>query len=138
MFLTKTRLFLIACGYLKNSYYQSKYVPAPEIAEYYKMNTRALMPALVRLTQAGILRSRVGGKEPGFIFSRDPETITMLEVIRALEGDYSFSCCRELTDVVNCECDDKSKCKVYLLMNHTIAIARDKLNNMSLKDYCEK
>lgn len=138
MFLTRTRLFLIACGYLKDSYYQSKYVPVPEIAGYYKMNARALMPAFVSLTHAGILRSRVGGTEPGFILSRDPSTINMLEVLKALEPNPCFMCCKDITDVEHYDCCGDDKCQLYNVINSTIEDMKIKMSQISLKEYCEK
>lgn len=89
-----TRYGLIACRYLVWGWHNNVWLNAPEIAERYRMNVRALSPALRRLVMAGILRSQCGGTRPGFMLSRAPEEVTMLEVVRALEGNFRMDCCR--------------------------------------------
>ena len=83
-----TRYGLIACRYLVWGWHNNVWLNAPEIAARYHMNVRALSPALRRLVMAGILRSQCGGTRPGFMLSRAPEEVTMLEVVRALEGNF--------------------------------------------------
>lgn len=75
-----TRYGLIACRYLVWGWHNNVWLNAPEIAARYHMNVRALSPALRRLVMAGILRSQCGGTRPGFMLSRAPEEVTMLEV----------------------------------------------------------
>lgn len=135
MFLISTRLGLIACRHLVSGYYQDRYVSAPEIAEKNNMNVRALMPALRQMTRADILRSRVGGKEPGFIFSRNPKDISVLDILVALEGESYFVCCKELNSELKCDCMDKHKCDMYELFNSIISQAKVRLSNISIKDY---
>lgn len=137
MFLTTTRLFLIVSGYLADNYSKARYIPAPEMAMRYRINVRALMPSLVRLTRAGILSSRVGGKEPGFMFSRDPKDINMLEILRELEGDPCFTCCKDVLSTVQHDCSDDNRCQLYILMNEAIDDIKEKMGNITLKEYCE-
>ena len=94
MLTNPTRYGLIACRYLAWGWHYGVWLNAPEIAERYRINVRALSPALLRLVQAGILYSRVGGPKPGYMLSRDPAEIPMLEVVRALEGTFRMDCCR--------------------------------------------
>ena len=75
-----TRYGLIACRYLVWGWHNNVWLNAPEIAARYSINVRALSPALRRLVMAGILRSQCGGTRPGFMLSRAPEEVTMLEV----------------------------------------------------------
>lgn len=69
MLTNPTRYGLIACRYLAWGWHYGVWLNAPEIAERYRINVRALSPALLRLVQAGILHSRVGGPKPGYICS---------------------------------------------------------------------
>lgn len=135
MFLAVTRLGLIACQYLAKCYAEGRYVAAPDIAERYNMNVRALMPALRQLTKAGILRSRVGGLEPGFIFSRDPEELTALDIVLALEGDREFLCSMDSISGVKCSCNSKEECVLYETFNSMINYAKYKLSTISIKNY---
>lgn len=118
MIRTSTRLGIIACRYLVQSYYNNKYISAPEIAEHYNMNVRALMPALHQLTKAGILRSRVGGTTPGFIYSKDPKELSLHQIMVVLEGEPYFGSCNEL--ISNLKCDRKCDDCVLLSLFHGI------------------
>lgn len=133
MFLASTRCGLIACRHLVSGYHENAYISAPEIAGKYNMNVRALMPALRQLTRSGILRSRVGGKEPGFIFSRNPSEITLLEVLTSLEGGSEVPCCRELIADLKCDCSSSAQCNIYNLFNGMIDQVKMKLAQISIE-----
>lgn len=137
MILIATRLGIIACSYLANGYYEHRYISAPEIAERYNMNVRALMPALRQLTRVGILRSRVGGSTPGFIFSKDPAEFTLLQILNALEGSTDFPCCKELVPNLKCHCEDETKCKVISLFNGAIDNAATSIGAVSVAEYAK-
>ena len=77
MLLLPTRLFLIVSSYLVQGYRERVKITARQMADKYNINARALMPALRRLTQVGILKSQIGGSKPGFIFTRDPSGISI-------------------------------------------------------------
>ena len=38
------------------------------------------------------------GRNPGFIFARDPALISIYEVVTALEGEFKPSSCRDVVD----------------------------------------
>ena len=133
MFLASTRYGLIACRHLTRCYHHGKYVPAPDIADKYNMNVRALMPALRLLTKAGILRSRAGGKEPGFIFSRHPREITLLEVLIALEGDTSILCCKQMIPDLKCDCEFNTDCGVFNFFNDMVSHVKTKLSDITIE-----
>ena len=134
MFLSSTRLFLIASRYLVQGYADNIKLTAPDIATRCNMNPRALMPALRRLTQVGILKSQTGGTSPGFIFARDPETISMYEIISALEGEFKFHCCCDLTEDVTCELKECGACMVYKIMNEGISQTITQLKKVSISE----
>lgn len=117
MLLVSTRLVLLACNYLSEGYYQGKRIPAPELAAKYNINVRAIMPALRNLTRAGILSSQVGGREPGFIFTRDPKEISYYDIVSTLEGVPQFHCCKQIDKSLKCDCDDVDKCELYRVFN---------------------
>ena len=135
MFLAITRYGLIACQYLVKGYAEGHYVAAPEIAEKYNMNVRALMPALRQLTKAGILYSRVGGSKPGFIFAKDPKNISVLDIILALEGDTQFMCTKDLMPDITCECSSKKECILYEKFREILEQAKKTLSTMLITEY---
>lgn len=128
-----TRLGIIACRYLVQSYYENRYISAPEIAKHYNMNVRALMPALHQLTKAGILRSRVGGNTPGFIYSKDPKEFSLHQIIVVLEGEPHFACCNEL--ITDLKCDKKCEdCILLSLFNGIIKNVKKQLSAITIAE----
>ncbi len=119
------------------SYINKNMISAPELAEKFNINKRALMPSLHRLTQAGYLRSQIGGSNPGFIFTRDPRQISVTEIIRALEGELRMEPCRELLPDVNCACVDCESCMFHNSINKLIADSKAILSKTTLYDLYE-
>lgn len=134
MLMNPTRYGLIACRYLVWGWHHGTWLSAPDVAERYGMNVRALSPALQQLVHAGILRSRRGGTRPGFMLSRNPEEISMLEVMRALEGEYHIDCCRSVLPGIRCSCDT-SGCRVCSLFREMLSDLRMRLSGVSLEDH---
>ena len=132
-----TRLMLIAASHLVQGYNNKTKITAPYIAERCNMNSRALMPALRRLTQVGILRSQTGGSEPGFILSRAPSEISMYEIIGALEDDMLMPSCKEMNDTLNCEITNCENCSIYKVINIGISRITTDLKNTSLLQHYE-
>lgn len=130
-----TRLGIMACRYLVKGYYENSYISAPEIAEYYNMNVRAVMPSLRQLTRAGILRSRVGGNTPGFIFAKDPGELTLHQIMVALEGDAHFECCRELVPGLNCDCKENDGCGIYALFHGIIDNVSNQFTSITIAEH---
>lgn len=141
MFLATTRHGIIATILLVDNYYKGAWTSAPEIAERYKMNVRALHPALTQLVRSGILRSRVGGKTPGFLFTRDPELVTMDEVITSLQGRTIFTCCKDEIEGLECDktCDNTEEiCWVYNLVESTVSTAHREMAKMTVAKWSKQ
>lgn len=134
MLTNPTRYGLIACRYLVWGWHNGVWLNAPEIAERYRMNVRALSPALRRLVLAGILRSQCGGTRPGFMLSRPPEEVTMLEVVRALEGNFRMDCCRTVLSSVRCSCETEC-CLVCGVFRDMLDELRRRLSDVSLEEH---
>ena len=135
MFLRSTKLALISLHYIVERYYDGINVTATEISLVYNMNPRALMVALRRLTQVGILKSQVGGVQPGFRLSKDPKEISMYDIIISLEGLTAMNACKDDTGGVRCQFDDCSKCKIYNVVNIGINNMYDQMKSLSLYDH---
>lgn len=132
-----TRLGLIACRYLAKAHQQGVWVTAPEMAAYYNMNVRALMPALRGLVRAGILRSQVGGRTPGFAFAKSPDQVMLLDVMNALEDQIVVSCCKDLVPGLRCDCGGSSECKLHALFFELINNAHERCGKTSVASYAE-
>ncbi len=137
MFNTSTRLALIASRFLTEAYYNGYKIPSTDLTSEYNMNSRALMPALRKLTNAGILRSQTGGNEPGFIFARDPKTISLYEIITILEGKTMMMRCNELVNDICCDVEDCDNCIFYTLTKEGLQNIKAKFENVTVFDHYE-
>ncbi len=67
-------------------------VSAREIAERRRIPPRFLEQVFVSLRRAGIVSAQRGARG-GFSLNRDPDDITVLDIVEALEGPLSASVC---------------------------------------------
>lgn len=65
-----------------------------ELAVAEEVSQRYLEQIFIRLREAGIVRGR-RGPGGGYVLSRDPSDISLLEIIRALEADFMVTDCSE-------------------------------------------
>jgi Rrf2 family protein len=85
MFLTRTACYgLIAVKHLAEQPRESS-VSAKDLADFHGFPQEALAKILQRLVRAGLLLSHHGIKG-GYSLARDPHQISVLDVIRAIEG----------------------------------------------------
>lgn len=70
-------------------------VPAARLASFYDLPTAYLNKQLQALSRAGILTS-TSGPRGGFRLARSPETITLLDVVVAIEGSAEAFRCHQI------------------------------------------
>jgi Rrf2 family protein len=80
---------------------------AREIAEQYDIPIELLAKVLQRLVRTGLLASTQGTRG-GYTLSRAPKSISLADVIQAIDGPVSVTACS--TEKVDCE--QYSKCSV--------------------------
>jgi Rrf2 family protein len=80
---------------------------AKEIAEAYGVPLPLLAKVMQKLTRTGVLHS-LPGTNGGYRLARDPNQITALEVIRAIDGPIILTSC--FTD--HRDCDHAERCTV--------------------------
>ena len=134
MLTNPTRYALIALRYLTWGWHNNMVLASTEIAERYGINVRALSPALQRLVTAGVLRSRRGGSKAGYVLARDPAEITMLDVLRSLEGEYHIDCCRTVFPGVRCV-SDTANCRVCRVFGDILGDLRTRLSAVTLEEH---
>jgi len=82
-----TRLMLeLAMNYGDNPMYLK------EIAKSQNVSQKYLSQIIIPLKNAGLVNSFRGARG-GYVLSRDPEQISMREIVQVLEGDFSFLQC---------------------------------------------
>jgi Rrf2 family protein len=79
---------------------------AKDLAEVYGIPQEALAKILQRLVRSKLLTSQ-HGTNGGYVLSRDPRTISALEVIRAIEGPLFITSCKSEKG-----CNTSLKCTV--------------------------
>src|SRR6186713_86700 len=80
---------------------------AREIAEQYDIPIELLAKVLQRLVRTGLLASTQGTRG-GYTLSRPPKSISIADVIQAIDGPFTVTACS--TD--KHDCDQYSKCNV--------------------------
>jgi Rrf2 family protein len=70
-------------------------VPAARLAELHQVSSTYLAKQLQSLSRAGLVHS-VQGKAGGYVLTRSPGEITMLDVVEAIEGPRSTFVCTEI------------------------------------------
>jgi Rrf2 family protein len=85
----------------------SRTASAKDIADAYHLPVPLLAKVLQKLTKANILRS-VSGTNGGYGLARDPDRISALEVVRAIDGPVILTHCFTEHGV----CDQSDNCTV--------------------------
>ena len=70
-------------------------VPAARLAELHQVSSTYLAKQLQALSRAGLVDS-VQGKAGGYVLTRPPEEITVLDVVEAVEGRQPTYVCTEV------------------------------------------
>ena len=85
---------------------------------------------LKALVRGGLLESQ-RGTHGGYYLVTDPESITILEIIRVLEGEIALT---ECVDGATPQCCIESSCNTREHWHRISAVVRDALGGITLKD----
>jgi len=120
---------LIALKHLATRRAQSQTASAKDIAEAYGIPLPLLSKILQRLAKNGFLRSEQG-TNGGYRLARDPNAITALDVIRAIDGPIILTSC--FTE--HGECHHSEKCSVREPLRKVHEGILRLLNNITMAD----
>lgn len=108
---------------------------ARRIAEDAAVPGKFLEAILVDLRNAGLVESR-RGILGGHRLARDPETITLGEVVRVVDGPIAPIRCASVTAYRPCEdCPDPGRCSVRLLMGEVREAMSGVIDHRSLAQF---
>ena len=124
---TKTRYALRALVDLATNYNGTP-VKINAIASRQDLSNRYLENLFTILKSANLLKSRKG-KAGGFVLSKDPEDITVLEVFEIIEGKLAIIEC--LDNSQNCD-DKKESCPTFPLWSKLNNTIKETLQNITL------
>lgn len=106
-----------------------KRVEAKNIAEQTEVTLRFALKILRKLVAAGIVKS-FKGTQGGYELQKEPEEITLAEVIQTVEGTYYLSRC--LDPEQGCNREQKLPyCKVQKKFAEISAYVRDRLEEVT-------
>ncbi|MFI3265159.1 MAG: Rrf2 family transcriptional regulator [Rikenellaceae bacterium] len=136
MLLIPTQLAILVCTHLVPYYFEGVRVGVPEMQKRFNVNPRTLNPALRTLVHAGILNSRTGGLDRGYILARDPKSISVYDIVHLIQGEPKVECCVETHGCMNCEAVKCSNgyCKIFNRLNSVLEISRQEIGKISLYD----
>jgi Rrf2 family protein len=100
----KTDYALIALTYIAGT---GKAASARDIAERHDVPVELMAKVLQRLVQRGVLRSQQG-IHGGYQLSRRPDTVTVAEVVEAIDGPLQLTVCGTTDE----RCEQFSKCNI--------------------------
>ena len=102
-----TRLIILVSSTLVETYYTQKPVTPKALAEQYGLSPNSLIKSLKELCKSNILFSH--NRNAGYILLKNPQTLTIADILITIEGEDKFECCRKLLSDLNCvqsRCDD--------------------------------
>ncbi len=122
-------LAMHALGYLANR--EDHPVTVREIASRFEISEAHLSKVLQRLVKVGLLRS-IRGPKGGFLLTRDPGVISLLEIYEAVEGTIEPSQCLLGASI----CDGES-CILGKIVLEANQMLRKRLDETSLIEVSE-
>lgn len=135
-FTKKTDYALRTMQFLARQYFhedggeQEKPIPVPVqvISEQSHLSLRFLQGIVSRLSKAELLRT-IPGVKGGIMLARNPEGISILEIIEAVEGRINLMGCLEHPD----HCGDFKQCSIMNVMQTAQTALVTALSNTNLK-----
>ena len=125
----KSDYALISMKHLAMRQHAGGSASAREIAEAYDIPLELLAKILQRLVRARLLLS-VQGTRGGYRLSRSPGSITVADVIQAVDGPVTMTACSPSDH----ECDQFSKCSIRDPLWKIKTRILDALNTMTLAE----
>jgi len=131
MLTQKTRYSMLALTRLAREYGKGTLL-INQIAESEKIPKRFLESILLELKKNGYLGSKLG-KKGGYFLMKNPEEITLLEIIRLFEGSIAMLACTSEKYYKPCEhCKDEKTCSIRFTFKDIREYTFNKLVNTTL------
>jgi len=109
-----------------------KPITRKSICESQEISSSYLENILIILKNQGIIKT-IRGPRGGYVLAKEPEDITMFEIVKAFEGSISAVHC--VDDPKNCLRYDK--CPTKIVWETLMKSQRDVLNSFTIKDLIE-
>ena len=137
MISNKCKYAIRALLYIARQSEQDRAVMTSEIAEAQKIPRKFLEGILRDLTNNRILDSK-RGKDGGFRLLRNPEEVSMTEIMRIMDGPIAMLPCVSLNYYRSCDECEEACCQVKGLFELVRDRTLEVLNNATLKSLAEQ
>ena len=107
MKLTRAGEYAVRCVLYLASQGQGRLVSRREVADYFDIPDKFLAKIAQQLVKAGIIEIRQGARG-GYLLCRNPDNLTLLEVVEAMIGKIALNDC--VADTASCK--SSSNCAV--------------------------
>jgi Rrf2 family protein len=133
----KCKYAIRALLYIARQSEQDRAVMTSEIAEAQKIPRKFLEGILRDLRNNRILDSK-RGKDGGFRLLRNPEEVSMTEIMRIMDGPIAMLPCVSLNYYRSCDECEEARCQVKGLFEQVRDRTLEVLNNATLKSLAEQ
>lgn len=137
MISNKCKYAIRALLYIARQSEQDRAVMTSEIAEAQKIPRKFLEGILRDLRNNRILDSK-RGKDGGFRLLRNPEEVSMTEIMRIMDGPIAMLPCVSLNYYRSCDECEEARCQVKGLFEQVRDRTLEVLNNATLKSLAEQ
>ena len=110
---------------------------AQELARRERISVKFLEQILRNLTKAGLLQSRRGAGG-GYVLARQPERISLGEVVRLIDGPWDLLECAAQEVPAKCSCGSARVCGLRSVVTDLRAGVGTLLNGVTLADICTR
>lgn len=114
---------------------QNQVVSLKEISDSTQISKKYLEQIVPNLTASNLVKS-VRGASGGYRLAKDPEFISVFDVLDVTEGSLSPVACLGADGQIDCNFD--SHCKEIFVWEHLRDIVEDYLKSVSLQDILDK
>jgi len=108
-------------------------VSGRDIAEREEVPHRFLEQILLELKRAEFVRSK-RGPHGGYRLAREPEDITMLDIVETIDGPMTVSFCYATDEEARRKCQIKSRCVTAAVWRDIATAIQDVLREVTLQD----
>lgn len=134
MLSSKAKYAVRAAMHLARRARTGDWAQTPEIAEEEDIPRKFLELILVQLRDHGVVESRRGA-QGGYRLMRDPDQISVADIIRIVDGPLALTPCASRTRFRPCnDCTDIRTCQLQPLMKKARDAVADVLESCSLAD----
>lgn len=129
MRLTRAGEYAIRCVLYLTMHQEQALISRKEIAEAMDIPAQFLGKVAQQLARAGIIAIRQGA-QGGYELARDPDSLSLLSVVEAIDGEIFLNDCIHRPDT----CNRQTICSVHRVWEHARRQLRDTLAGTTLAD----